>query len=122
MKKRVLICEDDRGIRAFLDKFVGRKGYSVDVAIDGEDCMQKLAATEYDAVLLDLMMPNIDGYQVLEHLRTSKPHTLGKTLVISALPAATKEPPSDVAAFFSKPFDLPILVDKLAEILGATDS
>lgn len=115
--KRVLVCEDDRGIRAFLDRFMSRAGYTVDVAADGRDCMEKMEQNEYDAVLLDLMMPNIDGYEVLDFLRQTRPDTLGRTLIISASSRAFKDPPDGVAGFFSKPFDLGALQDRLAAVL-----
>lgn len=115
--KRVLVCEDDRGVRGFLDHFVRWRGLEVDTAADGLECLEKIEKGDYDAVLLDLMMPGLDGYEVLDYLRRSKLHVLKKTIVLTASTAALKSPPDDVAAFFAKPFDVHSLVAKLDSLL-----
>lgn len=115
--KRVLVCEDDKGIRGFLDHFVRRKGHTVDVAVDGTECLEMIGRSDYDAILLDLMMPMMNGYEVLNRLRISNLSVLQRTIVISASPGAFKNPPADVAAFFSKPFDVAQLIQKLDAVL-----
>lgn len=89
----------------------------VDVAIDGTDCLDKIRLSDYDAILLDLMMPKMNGYEVLDRLRTTSLDLLKRTIVISASPSALKNPPTDVAGFFSKPFDVGELIEMLDAVL-----
>ncbi len=67
---RVLIVEDSRRIRETTAKGLRRAGLIVDTAEEGEEGLWKLRSGEYDAVVLDLMMPGMDGWEVLERLRS----------------------------------------------------
>lgn len=115
--KRVLVCEDDLGIRGLLHQLVRRRGYAVDVAVDGLDCLDKINLSDYDAILLDLAMPKLNGYEVLQKLRHSKLEILKRTIVITASTRAFSDPPTDVAGFFSKPFDVPALLAAIESVL-----
>ncbi len=67
---RILIAEDERDLNRILTHKLSSDGYSVDSCFDGEEAIDYLDAADYDAVLLDIMMPKKDGYQVLAHLRS----------------------------------------------------
>ena len=67
---RVLIVEDDASMAFILRKQLEREGYELAHAGDGEAALQELAKVKYDAVVLDLMMPKMDGLQMLKKLRT----------------------------------------------------
>jgi two-component system, OmpR family, response regulator len=69
---RLLIVEDEPDLRSALAKGLREEGYAVDVAEDGEEGLFKAEAWEYDLILLDVMLPRLDGWQVLERLRRSK--------------------------------------------------
>ena len=66
---RILIVDDEPGVRLVLEHTLQSEGYELETAVDGEDALQKIAATTYDLLLLDLHLGNIDGLQVLEAAR-----------------------------------------------------
>ena len=66
---RILIAEDERDLNALLKKKLVSEGYSVDACFDGEEALDYLGAAEYDAVILDIMMPRRDGLEVLRQMR-----------------------------------------------------
>jgi two-component system copper resistance phosphate regulon response regulator CusR len=69
---RILIVEDDQKLAAFVRGGLEREGYSVDVLHDGRDAGEQAKAIDYDAVVLDLMLPGSSGYQVLRDIRSRK--------------------------------------------------
>ena len=72
---RLLVAEDERDLNEIILQKLKSEGYSVDACYDGAEAMDILSYTDYDAVLLDIMMPKADGYQVLEALRASGKET-----------------------------------------------
>jgi two-component system copper resistance phosphate regulon response regulator CusR len=69
---RLLVVEDEQRIADFLCRGLEGAGYSVDVASNGTDSLQMVHATDYDLVVLDLMLPDMDGLTVLEKVRNRK--------------------------------------------------
>jgi CheY-like chemotaxis protein len=67
--RKILIAEDDFFIRDIYSKVFSLSGYDVAVAIDGADALEKISATLYDMVLLDIMMPRMTGIDVLKNVR-----------------------------------------------------
>jgi two-component system, OmpR family, copper resistance phosphate regulon response regulator CusR len=70
---RILVVEDDRRVAGFIQKGLGQDGYAVDVLYDGADAGDQARAVDYDAVVLDLMLPARSGLQVLRDIRAHKP-------------------------------------------------
>lgn len=68
---RILIAEDERALNALLKKRLEEQSYSVDACMDGQEALDYLACTEYDVILLDIMMPKKSGLEVLRSLRRS---------------------------------------------------
>lgn len=68
-QKRVLIVEDERPLSHALDLKLQHEGFTTVVASNGEECIKALNEQEFDVVLLDLVMPVFDGFQVLEELQ-----------------------------------------------------
>ena len=66
---RVLVVEDARDMNRLIEKTLKKAGDSVDCCFDGEEALSYLPGAEYDAILLDVMMPKLDGYTLLEQLR-----------------------------------------------------
>lgn len=66
---RILIAEDERSLNKLIEKKLTADGYSVDCCFDGEEAIHILSYTDFDAVILDIMMPKADGYEVLKQLR-----------------------------------------------------
>lgn len=68
---RILLAEDERDLNAVITQKLMSDGYSVDSCYDGEEAISVLSYTDYDAVILDIMMPKADGFAVLQKLRTA---------------------------------------------------
>lgn len=66
---RLLLAEDEQDLNDILVQKLTKEGYIVDACYNGQEALEYLAVMEYDGVLLDIMMPIMDGYQVLKHLR-----------------------------------------------------
>lgn len=67
---RILIADDDIELGEMLAEYLGREGFEVDLAHDGESALQHAATASYDAIVLDVMMPIKNGFDVLRELRT----------------------------------------------------
>lgn len=79
---RILTIEDDPKILDVLDSSLTKSGFMVDMATSGEDGLNKITNSDYDAIVLDLMLPGIDGIEVLKEIRKLKQNT--PVLILSA--------------------------------------
>ena len=71
-KKRILIVDDDTEIRDLLEFDISSSGYFVDTAVDGLDGLNKALNNKYDLILLDVMMPKMNGFEVCKNIRQAK--------------------------------------------------
>ncbi len=69
---RLLVVEDEPDLLNGLARALRKQGYAVDTAPDGEEGLHKAESIDYDAIVLDVMLPRLDGWNVLERLRRSK--------------------------------------------------
>lgn len=107
--RKVLVVDDDDGIRQMVCKILERERFDVDRARDGAEAIEKLKQRDYNLVLLDLMMPRVDGYEVLRFLKRTRPQKLSRVVVMTALtPHEVEEP---VAKVLAKPFDVGVLIE-----------
>lgn len=85
--KRVLCIEDERFISELYERALTRGGYDVDFEADGQKGLQKAQTDSYDIVLIDLMVPTIDGIEILRSLRdpAKTPHLKAKVIIITNL-------------------------------------
>lgn len=102
--KRVLVTDDDPSIRSLLATVLRRANYHVDTAANGREAIAKTERTRYDAIVLDLMMPAMDGVEVLAHL-SDRPLKPKFVVIMSAAPrdAITKAITPNVFATLQKP-------------------
>jgi DNA-binding response OmpR family regulator len=109
----ILVVEDDPGIRQGIADFLEFEGYAVDVAVNGEEALAYLRARRPSLMVLDLVMPVMNGPQLLERLR-GEGIALGVPVAImtAAMPGASTLPAAD--AYLSKPFDL----EELLQVVG----
>jgi DNA-binding response OmpR family regulator len=70
---RILVVEDDKALAGFVKKALESEQYAVDLAGNGEDAQALVGQATFDLVILDLLLPKINGWQVLKHIRTQKP-------------------------------------------------
>ncbi|HSY47448.1 MAG TPA: response regulator [Thermoanaerobaculia bacterium] len=85
-ERRMLVVDDDQMSAELAAVFGRRLGMVVDLAGNGREAIEKTAATRYDAIVLDLLMPGIDGFGVLEYFDRCQPDLLPRTIISSALP------------------------------------
>jgi DNA-binding response OmpR family regulator len=69
---RILVVEDDRAVASFLKEGLESDQYAVDLAEDGEQAQLRVDEADFDLVVLDLVLPKVDGFEVLNHIRTQK--------------------------------------------------
>jgi two-component system response regulator PilR (NtrC family) len=105
---RVLIADDDFSIRQLVCTIVKREGLEVDCVSDGAEAIEKLKEHEYAVVLLDLMMPRVDGFGVVEYLKQHPPTYKPVVLVVTAYADQKfKEvDPNIVSGVLRKPFEV----------------
>jgi len=105
-KKRILIVDDDPDIRQVLSDRMSSWGYAVETANDGREALDALARGEFDGMLLDMRMPEIDGTEVLH--RTRKSHPTLPIVVVTATSvkeSAAQAVARGACAYLIKPFD-----------------
>jgi CheY-like chemotaxis protein len=105
---RVLVADDDQSIRQLVCTIVNREHLIVDCVADGMEAVEKLEQHEYAVILLDLMMPRLDGFGVIEHLRANPPKRKPVVLVITAYADQKfkKVDPEIVSGVLRKPFEV----------------
>ena len=119
--KRVLIADDDRALRGLLRLVAQRAGFEVDTAANGVEAVDKLRTSTYTVAVIDLMMPRLNGYEVLERLAEmqARPVVIVATAMNDAyLPRLDGRV---VTSILRKPFDIDILVAMLHEVAGRAE-
>ena len=103
---RALIVEDDPAIRRLVEKLLARHHIQIDTASDGRQAMEKLRNNTYSVVVLDLMVPEVNGFQVIDYLKAQQSQT--PVAVVSAVSqqALTNLDLDIVKLVISKPFDV----------------
>ena len=115
---RILVVEDDRKVARFIERGLEQEGYAVDVLHDGTDAGEQTRLADYDAVVLDLMLPGRSGVQVLRDIRARKP--LLPVLILSAKDSIEERVAGlDAGAddYMAKPFALAELSARLRALL-----
>ena len=80
--KKILIVEDDEFLRDFYQELLASEGYGVDTAAEGETGLQKVSAGGWDLVMLDIMLPKMDGLQILRQLQLHGPQKPNGPIVV----------------------------------------
>jgi CheY-like chemotaxis protein len=95
-------------------------GLAVDIAENGREGIERIANAHYDAVVLDLLMPGIDGFGVLEYLDRCKPEVMAHTIISSGLPEKYRERVANygVCGVVAKPLDHRALQEMLAHCVA----
>jgi two-component system OmpR family response regulator len=114
---RLLVIEDDSALRQSLAATLREENYAVDTAADGEEGVYKARCGAYDAILLDLMLPRLDGWQVLAQLR---PECRTPVLMLTARDAVAdrvKGLNSGADDYLTKPFDIDELLARIRALI-----
>jgi CheY-like chemotaxis protein len=116
MAGRVLVVDDEEPIRILIQRLLSKHGFSVETAQDGAAAIDKLAHEDFDAVVLDLMMPRIDGFTVLRQLIETRPELLARIVVATAYPRdVANRQLNEVCQVLIKPFDTTELIGAVKE-------
>jgi two-component system OmpR family response regulator len=114
---RLLVVEDEADLLASLAKALREEGYAVDTAADGEDGLDKAQSLDYDAVVLDVMLPRLDGWQILDRLRESKKTPVLMLTARDAPPDRVRGLDGGADDYVVKPFDLDELLARLRALI-----
>lgn len=114
---RVLVIEDDPGLRRTLCGTLKDEGFAVDAAGDGEEGLYKAREGLYDVLVLDVMMPKLDGWQVLERLRPDFDVPVLMLTARDTVPDRVKGLDSGADDYLTKPFDSDELVARLRALI-----
>lgn len=106
-ERRLLVVDDDRMSAELVAVFGRRLGLTVEIAENGREAIEKIALTHFDSIALDLLMPGIDGFGVLEYLDRCQPEVLPHTIISSALLEKYRERVAqyNVCGVLPKPLD-----------------
>ena len=116
-QKRALVVDDDDPIRTMLAKVVERQNLKVDTARDGVEAIERIDEDGYSVIVLDMMMPRVDGYGVLRHMQQHHPEKLRCTIIASAVPESEILKSFNVPVYriHAKPFDMSRLIADIRE-------
>ena len=117
---KILVVEDDLSIQALLHDFIEEAGHSAILAADGVEALAKFSEQPFDLVLLDIMLPKIDGYGVCEVIRQKSDVPI---IMLTALDSEQNQIKGlDLQAddYITKPFSMPVLLRKITAVLRRT--
>jgi len=121
VRPKILVVDDEPAIRDTLSFMLEMEGFQVALAGDGEEALVRVAQDPPHVVLLDVMMPKVDGYRVCEVIKTN-PRTAGvKVVILTAMGQAadrTKALAAGADAYVAKPFDEDTLLALLRQLVG----
>ena len=115
---KILLAEDEVDLNNVVTRYLKKNGYSVDSVLDGEEALDYLEYGEYDLVILDIMMPKVDGFEVIKKLRNKGNHT--SVLMLTARDSADdKVKGLDLGAddYIVKPFDFNELLARIRAVV-----
>jgi DNA-binding NtrC family response regulator len=115
---RVLVVDDDPDIREVVAMVLGDEGYEVETAVNGAEALAAVRANPRCAILLDMMMPIMDGPAFLRAIERELPGVRLPIVVMSASHKAIESMRMGAAHFLSKPFDVEDLLEAVETALG----
>lgn len=119
MSKDILIVDDSRTENAIISSILVKNGYDVSSAFNGKEALIKIEERRFDLILLDIMMPEMDGYTLLREF-----HLRGIDIPVIILTQKKEEYMKDLFAlekyrdFIEKPFEEKVLLSKIRDIIG----
>ena len=108
----VLVVDDDQALRGFFTTLLSKNGFTVDTAADGKVAYDQLTHHNYSVILVDLMMPDVNGFELLERMQRESPSLLDRVIVMTGASQRTIEKldTSRVYGLIRKPFDIDQIV------------
>jgi two-component system alkaline phosphatase synthesis response regulator PhoP len=125
MQKKILIIEDDRSAARLAQYTIQQAGYDAIIAYDGYEGMEKTLSEHPDLVILDIMLPGLDGYEICHRLR-AEPETI--TLPILMISAKAREEDRNIGLkvgaddYLAKPVEPSVMLEKIEELLAGKNN
>lgn len=110
--RQVLVVDDDRAMRGLFSTLLTKKGFAVDTAADGRVAFDQLQRNTYSVILLDLMMPDVNGFELLERMERDSPSLLPRVIVMTGASQRVIDAlkTRKIWGLVRKPFDIDNLV------------
>jgi UDP-3-O-[3-hydroxymyristoyl] N-acetylglucosamine deacetylase len=121
VKNKILVVDDEEALRTVLSTELEGEGYQVSTAGDGEEAIKILGSQQFHLILLDIKMPNVDGFQVLKFVKQKQPST--KVIMLTGfadLKNAIESKKLGAEDFVSKPYDLVDLLTTVERVLSTS--
>ena len=118
---RILVAEDDPSVRALLERCLAHEGYEVIIAADGGEAIECVKRCKPDLLLLDVMMPGVNGISVARHLSRNDETRDIPVMFVTAMGnrySIAAGINAGERSYVTKPFSIPKLIDKVASIVG----
>jgi len=119
---RVLVVEDDHATQLLLQAVLARNAIPADCAIDGEAAMRKIVQEDFAAIVLDLLLPVRNGFEILRDLKRSRPEVLGRIIIVTAASDSTWSGCDEIRlvhGLIRKPIDIDDFVGHVRECMAA---
>ena len=124
VEKPLVLLVDDNEATCTLITAILQKEFTTDVARDGADAVEKLKTKQYAVILLDIRMPMLDGYGVLDYLKANRPDALQSVIIVTASLSdreMSRVKEYDVFGVIAKPFDVEVLLAAVKQCAGPSD-
>ncbi|MBU8922762.1 MAG: response regulator [Bacteroidales bacterium] len=119
MTQRVLIVDDEMHLAKILQFTLNHAGYEASIAYDGKEALETIERESFDLVILDLMLPLIDGYKVCNRIKSDENLKHMPVIILSArdFEREVLEEPLDADILLQKPFNIEVLLDHISSLL-----
>jgi DNA-binding response OmpR family regulator len=118
--KKILIVDDDANIRTLLSVNLAANGYAIETAVDGKDAMEKISKDPPWMIILDVMMPEIDGWEVCKYVKDDPDLENIKILMLTARDTQRDkligQKVLKADEYLTKPFDIDVLLSKISAL------
>ncbi len=115
--QKILVVEDDVDIQELLKNFLQEAGYSIVLANDGVEALSVFSSAQFDLILLDIMLPKIDGFAVCELIRKQSQVPIIMLTALNGEEEQIRGLDLQVDDYITKPFSMPVLIRKIAAVL-----
>ena len=116
----IMVVEDEPDIQELLENFLQEAGYTVATANDGMEALALFSQKQFDLILLDILLPKIDGFSVCECIRRQSQVPIIMLTALSGEEEQIMGLDLEVDDYITKPFSMPVLVRKIAAVLRRT--
>ncbi len=118
----VLIIDDNEQITKMISSFLDLSNHDCTIVNDGKDGLELIKTKQYDSIVLDLAMPEFDGYEILDTLKNEDPSQIPKIIILTAssipLETVKKFKELGVSSCLQKPVDIDQLLSKITSVTG----